>query len=76
MHIGNGTVKRAKQTMKNLLLANMEGRNNLTGSINRASKVMQYTIHLGLKKDPFELHHGCGKPKTELPNIMKDGKSF
>ena len=59
--------------MKNLLLANMEDGNNLTESVNRALRVMRFTIHMGLKKTPFELHQGR-KPRTELTNIMKDGK--
>ena len=36
---------------------------------------MRFTIHTGLKTTSFELHHGR-KPRTELTNIMKDGKSF
>ena len=75
MHTGNGTVERAIQTMKNLVLANMEDGNSLIESVNRALKVMRVTIHTGLKKPPFELHHGR-KPRTELINIIKDGKSF
>ena len=75
MHIGNGAVERAIQTMKNLVLANMEDGNNLTGRVNRALKVMRFTIQTGLKKTPFELHHGR-KTRTELTNIKKDGKSF
>ena len=50
MHTGNGTVERAIQTMKNLVLANMEDGNNLTESVNRALKVMRFTKHTGLKK--------------------------
>ena len=75
MHTGNGTVERAIQTMKNLVLANMEDGNNLIESVNRALKVMRFKLHTELKKIPFKLHHGR-KPKTELPNIIKDGKSF
>ena len=75
MHTGNGTVERAIQTMKNLILANMEDGNNLTESVNRALRVMRFTIHTGLKKTPFELHHGR-KPRTELTNVIKDGKSL
>ena len=36
---------------------------------------MRFTIHTGLKLTPFELHHGS-KPRTELTNLVKDGKSF
>ena len=36
---------------------------------------MRFTIHTGLKTTPFELHHGR-KPRTELTNIIKDGRSF
>ena len=75
MHTGNGTVESAIQTMKNLILANMEDGNNLTESVNKALRVMRFTIHTGLKETPFELHHGR-KPRTELTNIINDGKSF
>ena len=50
IHTGNGTVERAKQTMKNLILANIQDGNNLTESVNRALRVMRFTIHTGLKK--------------------------
>ena len=36
---------------------------------------MRFTIHTGMKVTPFELHHGR-KPRTELTNIIKDGRSF
>ena len=47
----------------------------LTESVNRALRVMRFTIHTGLKITPFELHHGR-KPRTELTNIVKDGKTY
>ena len=75
MHTGIGTVERAIQTMKNSILANMEDGNNSTESVNRALRVMRFTIHTGLNKTPFELHNGR-KPRTKLTNIIKDGKSF
>ena len=75
MHTGNGTVERAIQTRKIAIPDNMEDGNNLSESVNRAQRVMRSTIHTGLKKTPFELHHGR-KPRTELTNIIKDGKSF
>ena len=53
----------------------MEDGNNLTESVKRALRVLRFTIHTGLKKTPFELHHGQ-KPRTELTNMKKDGKSF
>ena len=53
----------------------MEDGNKLTENANRTLKVMRFTKHTGLKKTPFELHHGR-KPRTELTNIIKDGKSF
>ena len=43
--------------------------------VNRALKVMRYTIHTELKLTPFELHY-CRKPRTEITNLVKDGKSF
>ena len=40
----------------------MEDGQNLTRSVNRALRVMQFTVHTGLKKTPLELPHG---KKTE-----------
>ena len=68
-------VERAIQTKKNLIVANLEDNLCLTECVNRALKVMRFTIHTGLKLTPFELHHGR-KPRTELTNLVKDGKSF
>ena len=75
IHTGNGTVDRAIQTLKNLVIANMEDGKILTESVNRALRVMRFTVHTGLKKTPFELHHGR-KPRTELTTIIEDGKTY
>ena len=75
IHTGTGAVERAIQTMKNLILANLEDNLCLTEYVNSALKVMRITIHTGLKLTPFELHHGR-KPRTELTNLVKDDKSF
>ena len=75
IHTGNGVVERAIQTLKNLVLTIIEDGQNLTESVNRALRDMRSTVHTGLKKTPFELHHGR-KPRTELTNIVKDGKTF
>ena len=75
MHTGTGAVERAIQTLKNSIIANLEDNICLTECVNRALNVMRFTIHTGLKTTPFELHHGR-KPRTELTNIIKDGKSF
>ena len=61
--------------MKSLILANLEDKLCLTECINTALKVMRFTKHTGLKLTPFELHHGR-KPRIELTNLVKDGKSF
>ena len=74
VHTGNGVVERAIQTLKILIIANLEDGISLTESVNRALHVMRFTIHTGLKLTPFELHHGR-KRKTELTNIVKDGKT-
>ena len=58
MHAGNGVVERSIQTLKNLIIANLEDGKNLTESKNQALRVMRFTIHTGLKFTPFELHHG------------------
>ena len=74
IHTGNGTVERAIQTLKNLITTNMEDGISLTESVNRALRVMRFTIHTGLKLTPFDLHHR--EPRTELTNIVEDGKSY
>ena len=75
MHTGNGVVKRAIQTFKNLIIANLEDGIGITESVYRALRVMRFTLHTGLKITPFELHHGR-KPRPELMNIVKDGKTY
>ena len=75
LHTGTGAVERAIQTIKNLILANLEDNLCLTECVNRALKVMRFKIHTGSKLTPFELHHGR-KPRTELTNLVEDGKSF
>ena len=57
------------------MLTNLEEGTDLTKSVTRALRVMRFTIHTGLKRTPFELHHGR-KPRTELTNIVKDGKTY
>ena len=47
----------------------------LTESVNRTLRVMHFTKHTGLKITPFELHHGR-TPRTELTNIVKNGKTY
>ena len=56
-------------------MRNMEDGQTLTENVNRALRVMRFTVHTGLNKTPFELHHGR-KPRTEFLNIVKDGKTF
>ena len=36
---------------------------------------MRSTVHTDLKRTPFELHHGR-KPRTDLTNIVKSGKTY
>ena len=75
IHTSTGAVERAIQTMKNLLVANLEDDFCLTECVNRALKVMRFTIQTGLKLTPFELHHSR-KPRTELTNLVEDSTSF
>ena len=75
MHTGNVVDERAMQTIKKVKIANMEDGLCLTESVNRALREKRFTIHTGLKITPFELHHER-KPRTELTNIVKDGKTY
>ena len=73
--MGNGTVQRAIETFKNIMLTNLEEGNDLTESIHRAIRVMHFSIHTGLKRTRFELHYSRN-PRTELTNIVKDRKTY
>ena len=75
LHTGTGVVESAIQTLKILIIANMEDNICLTECVNRAVNVMRFTLHTGLKITSSELQHGR-KPRTELTNVMKTGKSF
>ena len=75
LHTGTGAVERAIQTLKNLIIANLEDKTCLTECVNKALNVMRFSIHTGFKITPFELHLGR-MPPTELTNIIKDGKTF
>ena len=52
MHTGNGAVERAIQTLKNLIIAKLEDGIGLTESVNRALRVMRFTVHTELKVTP------------------------
>ena len=45
MHTGNGVAETATQTVKKLIKASLEDGQNLTESVNRALRVMRFTIH-------------------------------
>ena len=69
------TVERPIQTLKKLVIANMEDGNNHTENVNRALRVMRFTVPTGLKKTTFELHHER-KARAELTNTVKDFKTY
>ena len=75
MHTGNGAVERTIQTLKKVLIANLEDGIGLTGSVTKALRVMGFTVQTGVKVTPLELHHGR-KSRSELTNIVKDGKTY
>ena len=68
-------VECAMQTMKKLIIANMEDNLCLIECVKRALHVMRFTIHVGVKLTSLELHH-IRKLKTEFPNLVKDVETF
>ena len=50
MHTATGLVERTIQSLKNLILANLEDDIGLTESLNRALYVMRFTVHTGKEK--------------------------
>ena len=65
LHTGTGVVERTIQSRKNLKKANLEEKQNLHESLNKALYVVRFTIHSELKKTPFEIQFGR-KPGTRL----------
>ena len=61
-------VERTIQSLKNLILANLEDDQNLRESVNRALYVLRFTVHSETKKTPFESHFGR-EPRTKLLNL-------
>ena len=68
LHTGTKLVERTIQSMKNLILANLEDEIYLRESVNRALYVLRFTIHSETKKTPFEIHLGR-EPRTKLSNL-------
>ena len=57
------------------MLTNLDAGVILTENVNWAFPVMRFTIHIGLKRTIFELHHGR-KPKTGLTNVVQEGTIY
>ena len=68
MHTGTRLVGRTIQSMKNLILTNLEDDTSLRESVNRALHVLKFTTHSETKKTPFEIHFGR-KLRTKLSNL-------
>ena len=68
LHSGTGLVEQTIQSMKNLILANLEDEINLRESVNRALYVPRFTIHSETKKTLFEIHFGR-EPRFKLSNL-------
>ena len=62
-HTGTGLVERTIQSLKNLILANLEDGQNLRESINRALYVLRFIKH---SETPFEAHFG----RAPEPNYL------
>ena len=65
LRTGTVVVERAIQTLKNLIIDNMEDNFCSTECESRALNIMRYTIQTGLQIIPFEVYHGR-KPRNEL----------
>ena len=70
LHTGTGLVERTIQSMKNLILTNLEDEINLRERVKRALHVLRFTIHSETKKTPFETHFGR-EPRTKLSNLKR-----
>ena len=68
LHTGTGLVEGTIQSMKNLILANLEDDTSLRESVHRALHVLRFTTHPETKKTPFEIHFGKNS-RTKLFNL-------
>ena len=75
LHTGTGVVERAIQTLKKLIIANIEDKTGPTENLNQTLKVMRFKTHTGFKVSPFE-HHHRRMSRTALTNIIKGNKSY
>ena len=64
LHTGTGLVERTIQSLKNLVLANLEDEQNLR------QYVLRFTIHSETKKTPLETHFGHAS-RTRLSKLKK-----
>ena len=74
-HIVGKLTSNKKITEENIKKAEFEFMMDLKTLISKTATVMRFTVHTGVTKIPFELHHGR-KPRTDLTNIVKDVKPF
>ena len=72
---GKRNSKTSNPDTEKLSISKFGRQKNATESVNRALRVMPFTVHTGPKKILSELHHGR-KPRTELTKINKDGKIY
>ena len=56
------------------MITNLEDLIGFDPSVNRALKVMRFSLRSRLKVNPFEQYQG-GKTRTELTNTVKDKKN-
>ena len=65
----------ARDTVKSLIIANLEIKIGFTENINRASRGMYFTIHTGLRVNSFHLDHGR-RLETQLTDTVKHNERF
>ena len=79
LHTGTGMVEGTIQSLKILILANLEDDQTLRKSLKRALHVLRFTVHSEIKKTPFDLHFGQTL-RTKLSNpkysFSVDSKDF
>ena len=75
LHTITKAFERAKQTLKNLNIASVADKISSTENLRRALRMMQFTVHTGIKFSPFESHPGR-QTGTELTKTAKSNKSY
>ena len=69
VHTSIGTVERNLRTLESYITTYLIENNDFEKAVNRATRVLRFTISKSTGATPFEIHFG-GKPRTIFNNLI------